>query len=179
MKILGRTLKLIVALALVVFLAGFLYGWQAGPVSFESEVQVDAPQGYSWSVFQDPSHMRTWLSGFQRIEMVDGQIGQPGSSYDIIAVDHGEEIVIRQTIISIRPPEQFTYSMSNEFIEGSTEILVTTEGQKSKFSVKTTFEGTSPIKNLLVHLSSSHLATDDQANWDRLKHLIEARYARE
>lgn len=178
MKKIVRILKIVVIVIALAVGAGYIFGSVAGDVEYTSSVEIEAPQGFSWSVFQDPTHMRTWLQGFQRIEMLDGDIGKPGSQYNIVLLEHGKEIQVVQTLLEMRPPKEMIYALENDHLMGRTEIVFETLNQKTTITAKTVSHGRGGFQNLLVHLGKGHIANGDQENWNRLKQLIEAKYAR-
>lgn len=178
MKRSSRIFKIILFALLLLVGALYVVGKTCGELEYETKVEMEAPLGFSWSVFQDPSHMRTWIKGFQRIEMVDGIVGQPESIYNIILVESGQEVVVEQTILDVRPPELMKYSISNEFVEGTTLIEFSSDLQKTTVVVTSKIHGLNAFKNLLVHLGKGRLTKQDQTNWSKLKQLVEAKYAR-
>ncbi|MFT4679359.1 MAG: hypothetical protein ACI84C_000968 [Flavobacteriales bacterium] len=178
MKRSSRILKILVFVLLLIAGALYAVGKTCGELEYQTKVEMEAPLGFSWSVFQDPSHMRNWIRGFQRIEMVEGVIGQPGSQYNIILEENGHQFTIEQTIVILSPPDLMKYDIVNDYITGTTNIEFSSDLQRTSVVVTTKVKGQNAFKNLLVHWEKDGLTDQDQDNWSKLKQLVEAKYAR-
>lgn len=178
MKRSSRILKILAFALLLIVGALYVVGKTCGELEYHTKVEMESPLGFSWSVFQDPTHMRTWIKGFQRIEMVDGIVGEPGSRYNIILEENGHLITVEQTIIILRPPDLMKYDIANKFVAGTTIIEFSSDLQRTSVIVTSKVHGLNAFKNLLVHLGKDRLVEQDQENWSNLKQLVEAKYAR-
>jgi hypothetical protein len=90
-------------------------------------IEVKADQQSTWNVFQNPARMKQWIEGFKRIEMLEGSIGQVGSTYRLLFVQNGEENELFQEITEIEAPVVFSYNMHNDFLVGSSTTTMTEE----------------------------------------------------
>jgi hypothetical protein len=174
MKILKYVLFVILALVILYFLMGII----KPSVSYGHEITVDKPLKETWAVTQDDSKYHQWLEGFQSIELIEGEQGQPGSKYKVI-VHPGEgqpEFEMTQTVVSIKEFEHVNLHFDSDFmdfeqiityaevagkttVKSESKVIAKSWAMRSMFAIMETFAGS--------------FGAQEKENFEALKKLIE------
>lgn len=174
MKVLKYILFVILALVILYFAMGII----KPSVSYGHEITVNKPIKEVWAVTQDDSKYHQWLEGFQSIELIEGEQGQPGSKYKVV-VNPGEgqpEFEMTETIISIKEFEQVNLHFDSEFMDF--EQVITHSERDGQTTVKT--ESKVIAKSLVMRSMFAILETfagsftaQEKKNIEALKKVIE------
>lgn len=85
-------------------------------------VQVNATVEKVWQLFMDPDTLQHWLTGFVSIAHLKGTIGQPGSKSRLEFLENGKKIEIIETVLSVRPLQQYTFLMQHTAFSAEVEV---------------------------------------------------------
>lgn len=152
----------------------FIYGANKGRLTSDIEVIIKADQNKVWSNFQNPSNFKKWMSGFEKIEMLEGIPGTAGSTYALhFKNDDGTTNILYQKLTSIDPPNSISFDLNNEMF--SSELLITLKevSEGTKMTVKMDTEGSNSFYNALIHLGNENLDQNQRQNYEAFKHLLE------
>lgn len=161
---------------LVLLVAGFLLIGVVKPsVSYEVRTQVAATPAEAFEVFIDVGRMDEWLQGFQRIENISGAPGEVGSHWRLHFVDEqGGPVVFEEEITGFIPGELFSYRGDSPFasLESTTEFEPA--GGGTRITMTADLEGKGVLWRSMMALSRGQLKARSEADFARLKRLIES-----
>jgi hypothetical protein len=96
-------------------------------------IEINLPQARVAELFSNPGHTTRWMHDIERIEVVSGELGMPGSKYRL--VPKKGSMVFIATVLGRDLPNQVRLSLD------SSNVAVSVTG---------TFKALSPSKTLLV-----------------------------
>ena len=174
MKALKYILYIILALVVLFFGIGIVQP----SVSYGHEIAVDKAVKEAWAVTQDESKYGQWLEGFESIELIEGELGQPGSKYKVVVKpsDGQPEFEMTQTVGSIKEFEIVELLFDSEFMDFEQKILF------SESDGETTVKSESKVmaKGLVMRSMFAIMETfagaftaQEKKNFEALKKLID------
>ena len=161
----------IIALLVVLFL---LIGFIKPEVSYDCEIMVDKQLEESWFVTQDEEKMSEWLEGFQKVEQVSGSPGIAGAVSNVYFNADGQEMIIKETIVDIKPNESMKMFFESGFMNMDYELKMAFINGKTKISSSTNAKGNGMFSKSIMALIGSSLKTQEETNLTNLKKTIEA-----
>ena len=96
-------------------------------------VEISRPQAQVAELFSDPGNATRWMHDVDRIEVISGELGQPGSKYRLVPKKGSMEFVA--TVLARDLPHQVRLSLDSPGVD---------------VAVTGTFKVLSPTKTLLV-----------------------------
>ena len=169
MKIVKYTLGIIAGLVIIFLALGLI----TPEVSYECEITVDKPLPEAWAVAQDEDKMSEWLVGFQKIEAVSGTPGTVGAVSDVYFNNEGEEMVIRETIISLVHNKSMNMSFNADFMDMDYSLSIAIVGGKTTFTSQTTTVGNGIMAKSIMAMMSGSIKAQEDSNLSLLKATIE------
>lgn len=170
MKYLKYGLGIIFILVIIFLLIGFI----KPNVTYDCEIIVDKPIEESWKVTQDETKMSEWLEGFQKVEHVSGTPETVGAVTNVYFVTDGQEMVIKETITSIKQNESIEMLFESDFMNMNYKLKMTSINGKTKISSNTNAKGNGMLSKSIMALIGSSLKTQEETNLINLKKTIEA-----
>jgi uncharacterized protein YndB with AHSA1/START domain len=161
----------ILVLAAVFVLYGIAY-LIIPPTEFRVRVEVERPVGVAWHVFADESRMEDWLGGFQSLETISGEPGEPGSRHRLTFVEDGQEIAFEEEVLSRVDYEKFSFRMTHPMMTGEYEIAFEDIDARSAIVVDGKVRGEGFLRPMMPMMRAS-MVERVTADYERLKRLIE------
>lgn len=168
-------------MALVISLIGllitgaiFIYGANKGQVNSIFETTIKADQNTVWGNFQNPVKFKKWMSGFEKIEMIEGIPGTEGSTYALHFINEdGSSNVLNQKLTSIDAPNSISFDLNNEMFSSTLLITLQEVNDGTKMSVTMSTEGSNPFYNAFIHLGKEKIDQNQRQNYEAFKQLLE------
>lgn len=168
-------------MALVISLIGllitgavFIYGANKGQVNSIFETTIKADQNTVWANFQNPGNFKKWMSGFEKIEMLDGIPGTEGSTYVLhFKNEDGSINILHQKLTSIDPPNSIAFDLNNEMFSAELQITLHEVSEGTRMSVTMSTEGSNPFYNAFIHLGKEKIDQNQRQNYEAFKQLLE------
>lgn len=154
--------------------AVFIYGASKGHLNSDFETIINADQNKVWSNFQNPGKFKKWMSGFEKIEMLEGIPGTAGSTYALHFLnDDGTSNILYQKLTSIDAPNSISFDLNNEMF--SSKLLITLQEAKegTKMLVKMQTEGNNTFYNAFIHLGKENIDQNQRQNYEAFKQMLE------
>ncbi|MBI2429021.1 MAG: SRPBCC family protein [Ignavibacteriales bacterium] len=107
-----------------------------------STVVINKPVKDVWKFFDDPDNMQLWLTGFKRFEHISGTTGKPGAVSKHYYEMNGRSIEMTETITVRKEFEEFSGTMTNQWMVSSLTTTFRDLGNGStemKSNVESTF----------------------------------------
>lgn len=137
------------------------------------EVQADIER--AWDVFMDESKMDQWLTGFKSMEIVEGDPLTVGSKHKMFFEDRGREVILVETVQSIRPPREFVFDLDHELMNST--VRMTLEEPRRGVTIISSHTSVAPTKilwKILMFFMVPSMRKRQRQNFQNLKALIES-----
>ncbi|MDP4588597.1 MAG: SRPBCC family protein [Flavobacteriales bacterium] len=154
--------------------AVFIYGASKGQLNSDFEIIIKADQNTVWGNFQNPGKFKKWMSGFEKIEMIEGIPGTEGSTYALHFINEdGSSNVLNQKLTSIDAPNSISFDLNNEMFSSTLLITLQEVNDGTKMSVTMSTEGSNPFYNAFIHLGKEKIDQNQRQNYEAFKQLLE------
>ena len=141
--------------------------------SVSVEVQADIER--AWDVFMDESKMDQWLIGFKSMEIIEGDPLTVGSKHKMFFEDRGREVVLVETVQSIRPPREFVFDLDHELMNSTVRMTLEEPSRGvTLISSHTNVEPTKILWKILMFFMVPSIKKRQRQNLENLKALIES-----
>lgn len=176
MKIL-KTVLVVIGL----FVGGLIvYGMMNTPFTVETRVEIDRSVEQAWAVFNDENLSTEWISGLEKIEVVDGEKDKVGSTYRLTFIENGEEVVITEYITAFEPNKRIAFTIDHEIMFSNTDIRIESRGEnKSELISVSEMGGKGIFMKGLMAIGKSSVEAREKKDYNKLKALIEAQPVQE
>jgi uncharacterized protein YndB with AHSA1/START domain len=112
----------VVGLLVVVF---FSLGIFFPAFEYDGAVVVKSTPEISWRTFHDDKIRGKWMDGFRSLTLKKGEHLQPGAVYELVIADSNEVYTMEEEIISIAPPSQISYVLTNDVMKSTYTFVFT------------------------------------------------------
>lgn len=148
-----------------------------------SEIVVKAPRELCWEVFQDESRMGEWMEGVVGVDMITKETAVTvGTKQKVRMSNAGGSSIgtsksdLIRTITKVAQPKAFSYDYTNGIIDGSAAITFTASDSITTIKSVNLFRAKELWMRSTLFLIKSSINRNTQAQFDRLKVLIENDY---
>lgn len=161
-------------LLVLVAVAGFIYVGVREP-SFGSQtiVEVDAPLEHTFAVFNEPSNLPLWLTGFRKIEYLRGEENKPGSYYRLTMVEDGREFIMTEQLIALVENEHVATRMESDMLTSEINFWFEPTGTGTRITANQEFAGKGPFWKSMLWFSKKEMKARQHDDLQRLKVLVE------
>ena len=97
-------------------------------------ITIDKPVEKVWEKLMDPESLKHWLTGFVSMEHVSGEYGKPGSVSKLKFFERGKELDVTETVIDIKPNQQYTFNMTSIPFDVDTDIQLNSIGSSTEMT---------------------------------------------
>ncbi|RDX35755.1 SRPBCC family protein [Kangiella sp. HD9-110m-PIT-SAG07] len=141
----------------------------------KASVEIEAPQKQVFAVYNNPLLYERWMTNFQSIEQLEGQINEINSKHRLkFTTGSGEITTLEQTLTEYQPSELIRYHYDNQWLKGtSTATFESTGDGSTTINLTLEYTGQGIVQNALLFLLSSTIDQGHQHNLEQLKALIE------
>lgn len=168
-------------MALVISLIGllitgavFIYGTNKGQLNSDFQIIIKADKNTVWGNFQNPGNFKKWMSGFEKIEMLEGIPGTEGSTYALhFKNEDGSTNILHQKLTSIDPPNSIAFDLNNKMFSAELQIMLDEVSEGTRMSVKMISEGSNSFYNAFIHLGKANIDQNQRQNYEAFKQLLE------
>ncbi len=102
MKIIGFFSSFLLFIAAVFFSIGIIIP----NINFESRIEIERPVVLVFDAFTNSKILDDWLTGFQKIEKIEGNPRTAGSKYKLILKTNDELFTVIENVVDVREFEQ-------------------------------------------------------------------------
>ncbi len=162
-----------ISISFLVF-AFIAYGYFSPAIDHTAKEEVNAPLDKCWGFFKKVHRMDEWISGFKKIEIIEGFPNRPGSKFRVILEKDGEEISLVQTVIAYEEGKVFSFNMENDQVFGHTEISFEHEDGKTYIDYRQILKGTNALYNAVINIQEGQFVDQQNKDLHKLRLLIES-----
>ena len=142
-------------------------------VDYSNRIEVSKSPEQAWVVFADENKMADWMYGFKSIKKISGEENMPGSKYELVIIEGGEDLVLTEEIIAYKENELYSFKFYNEDVSGSTEILFSPTESGTSITANNTLKGNGFLLNVFIPFFKNSIQAQGQNNYNLLKELID------
>ncbi len=174
MKFLKYTFVVIVVLIAAFYAVGLMFP----EVEYGAEIVVNKPIEEAWAVSQDESKYSLWLEGFQSMELIDGEYGEPGSKYKIVVIpQEGQpEFEMIETLVSKADNESVHMLFDSEMMDFEQKILFSEQEDGVHVKTESLVIGkglSSKAMFAIMEMAGAAFTVQENKNMNNLKKVIE------
>jgi hypothetical protein len=115
-----------------------------------------------------------WTSGLERLELVEGEAGQPGCVGRAHYVEGGRRSILEDRLVEAIPGRYFRSELTGEGLKATVETELVEIPGGTRMTIRWSGTGTNPLSRVLLPLLKSRLRARSRQDLDALKHLIES-----
>lgn len=159
----------------VIFLTLVAIGIFKTDYQSKASIEINAPQSQVFAVYNNPLLYQHWMTNYQSLEQLEGQINEVGNKHRLnFTTGSGEISSLEQTLLAYKADELVRYSYQNQWLEGtSTAKFEQTDAGSTKINLTLNYTGKGIVQNALLFLLGSTIDEGHQHNLEQLKKLIE------
>jgi uncharacterized protein YndB with AHSA1/START domain len=143
-------------------------------VKFKLELLINKPRIEVWKFFTDAQKTKLWQRSLQRINIVSGITGQPGTISTWMFKQKEREFSLTDTVLSREDPSQYTSQFENEF---ATNVVSNTfleqENDKTLWVMETTYTFKTLVMKVIGPTLKKNYVLRAQREMERLKESVE------
>lgn len=173
MKKIIRTIQVLTALILIFFSIGAFIE----EFDYQTETLVNADRNTTFAVFSDPSNTAKWLPGFIRFESVKGAPMTEGSQWKLVMIHNGEEMEMLETVNTIVPGKQFSFTLENEMLVNEVDIHFKQQQDKTLIVSNNTVKPKGLFWRSLLPLFKFSMEGQTNYSYQQLANLVEQQSA--
>ena len=162
-----------------VCLAYYCYAWLlTPPFSMTTVVEIDAPVDKTFEIFNDPTHMKTWMKTdqmqFKNIELTSGTHQETGATYRVVMLENNRELEMTETLTAFEPNQRVAFTLKDEFADFNLDIsFEEKEGKTIVTEVNTQGKELPSWSKVMVFTFSGLIEEEKQLMYNNLKELVE------
>jgi hypothetical protein len=115
-----------------------------------------------------------WTSGLERLELVEGEAGQPGCVGRAHYVERGRRSILEDRLVEAIPGRYFRSELTGEGLKATVETELVEIPGGTRMTIRWSGTGTNPLSRVLLPLLKSRLRTRSRQDLESLKRLIES-----
>jgi len=143
--------------------------------TLDVSIDVDKPIDEAWKVFMDESKMPEWLTGFQSMELIEGEPQTVGSKHRMVFEERGKEMIFIETVNAIEPPNEFSFTLDHESMASDMKMTLESIGEdKTRISSHTDMQAKTLMWKIMMLFMKGSMRKRQNQQFDKLKGLIES-----
>ena len=140
--------------------------------NIETRVSIDAPPESVASVLLDADLAPMWTRGLDRLELVEGTIGEPGSIGLAHYVEGRRRYTLRDRLISVTPCRHYVSEVTGGGLEATVETTLEPFADGTRMSVRWVGRGTNLITRLTIPLMKPLISKRSEDDLRSLRRLV-------
>lgn len=140
---------------------------------YEVKVSINRPADVVFRVFNDTAHLRYWIDGFKKMELIDGELGKNGSRYIMTIENGGKDHQFTQNTVTILPAEYCEFFITAESFSSRISVRFTADGQRTHVQFISFLKGKDVISRAFIPLMLGTMQAQEQKHYEQLRDYIE------
>ena len=142
--------------------------------TIETRVDIAAPPESVASVLLNADLAPIWTRGLDRLELVEGAIGEAGSVGLAHYVEGRRRHTLRDRLISVTPCRHYVSEITGGGLEATVETSLEPLGDGTRMSVRWVGRGTNLITRLTISLMKPLISKRSEDDLRSLRRLVES-----
>lgn len=140
---------------------------------FEVNITVNKPAKKVFEVFNDTSNLRYWIDGYQKMELLDGELGKNGARY-VMTVKNGDVVhQFTQNTVTVKPAEYCEFFMTADNFSSRISVRFTSNGPSTHIRMITFIKGRDVVSKAFIPLMIGTIQAQEQKHYNQLRDYIE------
>ena len=149
-------------------------GWINQSQTLSYELKVNKPVYVSFQIFNDPLSIPKWVSGFQDIKIISGNLDKPGSEYLLFLNQFGEDIQVSGVLKSFIDNKEYSCKYETKYSIGIFEAKFIGVNNNSKLRFSNTYTAKNIFYSILLYAMKENIDQQQQQQFEKLKEVIES-----
>ena len=138
-------------------------------------ITINQPPEKVWDLFMDPNNLKHWLTGFVSVTHLKGQPGEAGSSSSLKFMERGKEMEVIETVLQVKPPQQYTIKMEHKAFENETDVRLISFGNRTEMIQTVQFFPKQFLMKLMMPLIKGAMKKRMENELIRFKNFVETK----
>jgi len=138
-------------------------------------ITINQPVELVWDKLMNPDNLKFWLTGFVSAEHVSGESGKPGAISKLKFKERGKEMEITETVTSIKPNQQYSFTMTSTAFNADTDIRLISFGSRTEMIQTVQFFPKQFFMKLFMPLIKGAMKKRTESELIRFKNFVESR----
>lgn len=141
---------------------------------FQTKIKIDKPINQVYSSFTNIEKMKSWLSGFQSVEILSGKPNEIGSQYKLTITENGKEIVMYEKVTALTENEEFAFTMEHDAMTSHSRVrFVPLNNHSTEILIAVEIHGKGLVWKLVVPTIISTIKNRQENDLKKFKTMIE------
>lgn len=135
-----------------------------------------SPEAVS-EVLLDPDAAPLWTSGLERLELIEGVLGQPGSVGLAHYVEGSRRYTVEDRLLEAVPGRHFKSRVEGGGLRAIVETRLEKAGDATRVTIRWSGTATNPVTKLMLPLMRGRVRERCKDDLESLREVVEARRA--
>ena len=163
------------AILLALLAAGFFAIGALNPqFDYRTQVEIAKAPAAAWDTVMNIDSMSSWITGFERMDVLSGEAGEVGTVYMLYFRENGRVMTVKETATIMEEGKRYGFDMDSEWFSGSSLITIEPVDAGSRLTIDNTVSGKGTFKRSMLFLMRSTMRDRQQSDIEKLRDLIES-----
>lgn len=142
----------------------------------DASVFVAAPPTAVSAVLLDADAAPLWTAGLERLELIEGKVGEPGSVGHAHYREGKRSYVLEDRLVSVDPNCRYVSTITGGGLTADVETTLEPMGDGTMITITWAGTGTNPFTRLVISLMKRRIGKRAGRDLDALRTLVESRW---
>ena len=144
--------------------------------TIEASVEIAAPPSVVSEVLLDIDAAPLWTTGLERVEVIEGSVGEPGCVGHAHYVEGGRRYVLEDRLIEAEPGSHFTSELRGGGLMATVETSLDEIPIGTRLTIRWRGTGTTVLTRLALPFMGRRVTRRMREDLDALRRLVEHRH---
>jgi hypothetical protein len=142
--------------------------------TIEAKTDIAASPMAISNVLLDIDLAPIWTSGLEHLELIEGEIGQPGCVGRAHYVENGRRSTLEDRLVEAEPGRYFRSELIGDGFTATVETELAEVPGGTRMTIRWSGKGTNPLTRVLLPVLKPRLRKRTQQDLEALKRLVES-----
>lgn len=149
----------VISIALCTFIIGIMvWIWTADNIQYTVENKIDGSIDSVYLFYQNPEYWPEWQKGIKSSRILEGQIGDKGTTYEVVRKDDDMEFKDTITVVNKVTPNSIVLSEQNLFYKVNKDIsFESTSDSMTLISIDYKYNSSGQLERFMLSFIESDL----------------------
>jgi hypothetical protein len=143
--------------------------------TIEESIDISASPSAVSTVLLDVDAAPLWTSGLERLELIDGRAGEPGSVGHAHYVEGSRRYILEDCLVEATPGERFKSKIRGGGLKATVETHLEQIPSGTRLRIRWSGTGTNPLTKTLLPFLKRQMSRRTREDLQALRNLVEAR----
>ena len=126
------------------------------------------------AVLHDADAAPLWTHGLEKLELIEGEVGAPGSVGLAHYVEGGRRYTLRDRLLSVIPNRHYVSEISGSGIRAVVETTLIPVADGTQMTIQWSGSGTNPITKITLPFMRGRIYRQAVSDLEALRNLVES-----